>query len=169
MLNEIKPVHIYKTWISFSDTDSAKRIYFANIFDKAHRCIEDFALKKSIHKQWFKDFDWATPVVNAEANLIVNTALPYLAQSHLDHHQSFGITMLVPVTQQEIQLRRTGKLRRAAETAIFRVKRSFQLFKCLIGQKFSIYLGILDSFKIAFQFKGHGFRRYLNILTLVDP
>lgn len=62
-----KKLHAYKTWVSFADTDPAQRIYFARIFDIAHRCLEDFALRNEYYDRWFKNMEWATPIRHTEA------------------------------------------------------------------------------------------------------
>jgi len=68
-VSEQRPIHIWKTWISFGDTDPAKRIYFARIFEFGHRCLEDFALKKGLYPSWFgAQVEWGTPVRHAEAD-----------------------------------------------------------------------------------------------------
>ena len=61
-------LHTYKTFVSFGDTDSAKRIYFARVFDIAHKCLEDFAQSKGYYERWFNKMEWATPIIHTEAD-----------------------------------------------------------------------------------------------------
>ena len=66
----MQPIHTWKSFISFGDTDLAQRIYFARIFDFGHRCMEDFALKKNIYADWFQNEKLATPVRHTEAEYL---------------------------------------------------------------------------------------------------
>lgn len=65
-----KPIHVWNTWISFGDTDPARRIYFVRIFEFAHRCLEDYAIKKGIYSKWFEKVEWGTPVRHSEAEYL---------------------------------------------------------------------------------------------------
>lgn len=66
-MSQKPPIHIWKSWISFGDTDPAQRIYFSRIFEFGHRCLEDFALNNNLYSKWFKKVEWGTPVRHAEA------------------------------------------------------------------------------------------------------
>lgn len=65
-----KPIHTYKTFVSFGETDASKRIYYASIYALVHRSVEDFALAKNIYKEWFDNSDWVTPVRHSEAEYL---------------------------------------------------------------------------------------------------
>lgn len=64
------PIHTYKTFVSFGETDASGRIYYGSMYAVVHRAVEDFAMKKNIYSEWFANKEWATPVRHSEADYL---------------------------------------------------------------------------------------------------
>lgn len=79
-------LHRYESFVSFGDTDASGRIYFANIYNLAHRAIEDFAMKNNFYDLWFANKDWATPVRHSQADYLseLNSGSPVSIDVYLE-------------------------------------------------------------------------------------
>jgi acyl-CoA thioesterase FadM len=53
--------------IDFSQTDQGGRLFYSRVFELAHHCLESFAEEKGVHKKWFQDLEWMSPIRAAEA------------------------------------------------------------------------------------------------------
>lgn len=56
-------------FVSFRQADPAAVVYFAELFDLAHQCLESFIVDLGLSwKTWFLNEDWAAPIRSCTAN-----------------------------------------------------------------------------------------------------
>jgi len=73
-------MHTKKFFVHFNQVDHAQKMYFAEMFDLAHRTLEDFCQHKANGwTTWFDNSEWAVPIVNAQCQY----HLPIFAGDHL--------------------------------------------------------------------------------------
>ena len=97
----MKPMFESNYHIAFSDADSAGVIYFARLFDIAHKALEDLARSLNIYDQWFQNPEIAAPIVSANCNYLKPISLGELLQLRIhlakksDHSIAFQIEAYV--------------------------------------------------------------------------
>lgn len=64
------PLFEVEQFISFSEGDPAGVVYFARIFDIAHKTLELFKVSQKGWDSWFKDPKYGWPLRHAEADFV---------------------------------------------------------------------------------------------------